>query len=93
VFAASSGLRDTREWPHSVVPSSAAYRAGESPRMTRLYEDHADVYDIAFAWDMGDEVAWMHARLGEGCRSVLEPGCGSGRIVEAFARRGVEAVV
>ena len=60
--------------------------------MTRLYDDHADVYDIAFDWEVGDEVAWMHARLGGGCRSVLEPGCGSGRILEAFARRGVEAV-
>ena len=34
----------------------------------------------------------MHARLGDGCRTVLEPACGSGRIVEAFGRRGVEAV-
>jgi SAM-dependent methyltransferase len=34
----------------------------------------------------------MHARLGYECRSVLEPGCGSGRIVEALARRGLRVV-
>jgi cyclopropane fatty-acyl-phospholipid synthase-like methyltransferase len=33
----------------------------------------------------------MQARLGTDCRSVLEPGCGSGRIVEALARRGLDA--
>jgi len=31
-------------------------------------------------------------RLGPECRSVLEPGCGSGRVLEPLARRGLEAV-
>ena len=60
--------------------------------MTKLYEDHAELYDLAFDWDVSEEVAWVGARLGSACRSVLEPGCGSGRIVEALARRGVEVV-
>jgi len=60
--------------------------------MTRLYAEDAAVYDLAFDWDVGEDVAWMHARLGDDCRSVLEPGCGSGRIVEALARRGLEVV-
>ena len=60
--------------------------------MTSLYEHDADIYDIAFDWDVSEDVAWMLERLGADCRSVLEPGCGSGRIVEALARRGVAAV-
>lgn len=60
--------------------------------MTELYESHAELYDIAFDWDVTNEVAWLHARLGQGCRSVLEPGCGSGRVVEALAREGVDVV-
>jgi SAM-dependent methyltransferase len=60
--------------------------------MTSLYDEHADIYDLAFDWDVSEDVAWLHARLGDDCRSVLEPGCGSGRVVEALARRGLEAV-
>lgn len=60
--------------------------------MTRLYSDHSELYDIAFDWDVGEEVDWLLERLGSGCASVLEPGCGSGRMMEAFARRGVEVV-
>jgi SAM-dependent methyltransferase len=60
--------------------------------MTSLYDEHADIYDIAFDWDVSEDVAWMLERLGDDCLSVLEPGCGSGRIVEAFAGQGVEAV-
>jgi SAM-dependent methyltransferase len=60
--------------------------------MTSLYDDHADIYDLAFDWDVSEDVAWLHVRLGGDCRCVLEPGCGSGRIVEVLARRGLEAV-
>ena len=60
--------------------------------MTGLYAEHADLYDLAFDWDVGEEVAWLQGRLGPGCRSVLEPGCGSGRMLAAFAARGLEAV-
>ena len=58
--------------------------------MTRLYTDDAELYDIAFDWDIEDEVAWILERLDT--TSVLEPGCGSGRMLEALARRGIEAV-
>jgi SAM-dependent methyltransferase len=60
--------------------------------LTDLYERHAELYDRAFAWDIEEEVDWLLGRLGQECRSVLEPGCGSGRVLEALARRGVEAV-
>jgi cyclopropane fatty-acyl-phospholipid synthase-like methyltransferase len=60
--------------------------------MTSLYDNHADIYDLAFDWDVTEDVGWMHARLGRDCRTVLEPGCGSGRIVQALALRGLETV-
>jgi len=59
--------------------------------MTRLYAEEAELYDIAFDWDVADEVGWLLERLG-GARRVLEPGCGSGRIVAALAARGVQVV-
>jgi SAM-dependent methyltransferase len=58
--------------------------------VTRLYADDAELYDIAFDWDISDEVTWLLERLGPDCRTVLEPGCGSGRMLEPFARRGIE---
>jgi SAM-dependent methyltransferase len=61
-------------------------------RSTELYERHAELYDRAFRWDVEDEVDWLLELLGPGCRSVLEPGCGSGRVLEPLARRGLEAV-
>jgi SAM-dependent methyltransferase len=60
--------------------------------VTKLYEDYADLYDVAFDWDVDEEVDWLVTRLGADCRSVLEPGCGSGRIVAALAQRGIEAL-
>ena len=60
--------------------------------MTDLYERHADLYDLAFDWDIEAEVDWLLGRLGLDCRSVLEPGCGSGRVLAALARRGLEVV-
>lgn len=57
--------------------------------MSRIYTDEAELYDIAFDWDLSEEAAWLAQRLG---RSVLEPGCGSGRMLAALAARGLEAV-
>jgi SAM-dependent methyltransferase len=58
--------------------------------MTRLYADDALLYDIAFDWDIEDEVDWLVDRLA--AATVLEPGCGSGRMLVALAGRGIEAV-
>jgi hypothetical protein len=41
--------------------------------MTRLYEDNAELYDIAFDWDISDEADWLVERLA--ATTVLEPGC------------------
>ena len=57
--------------------------------MSRLYTDDAELYDIAFGWDIGDEVSWLVERLGR-LRSVLEPGCGSGRMLAALSEQGID---
>jgi SAM-dependent methyltransferase len=57
--------------------------------VAKLYTDEAELYDIAFGWDVSEEVDWLFEGLGRP-RTVLEPGCGSGRILAEFARRGVE---
>jgi SAM-dependent methyltransferase len=56
------------------------------------YGAHAHLYDIAFSWDIGQEVDWLLSRLGPGVGRILEPACGSGRTFPAFARRGVTVV-
>ena len=60
--------------------------------MSRIYSDEAELYDIAVGWDLSEEVDWLVHRLGPSCGSVLEPGCGSGRMLEALAARGLEVV-
>jgi SAM-dependent methyltransferase len=61
---------------------------GERP--SELYTEYVDLYDLAFDWDVSEEVDWLLQRLGPRCRSVLEPGCGSGRMVEGLARLGLD---
>jgi SAM-dependent methyltransferase len=58
--------------------------------VTRLYEDDAELYDIAFDWDISAEADWLVERLE--AASVLEPGCGGGRMLEALADRGCQVV-
>ena len=53
------------------------------------YASQADLYDLAFAWDVSGEVEWFLGRAGPDVRSVLEPFCGNGRLFPDFARRGV----
>jgi SAM-dependent methyltransferase len=57
--------------------------------MPSLYDDRSWLYDAAFSWDSDDEAAWLVERLGPGVRSLLEPGCGSGRLFPAFAGHGI----
>lgn len=57
--------------------------------MSDLYADLADLYDVVFEWDIEGEADWLVERLGSGCRTVLEPGCGAGRMFEPLARRGL----
>ena len=60
--------------------------------LDELYENRAWVYDAAFSWDVQEEVSWLIDRFGGGPKRLLEPGCGSGRLMPAFAKRGVQVV-
>ena len=57
-----------------------------------IYDEESELYDIAFSWDLGPEVEWLLWRLGPGVKTLLEPGCGSGRMFPEFVRRGVRVV-
>ena len=57
-----------------------------------LYTTEARLYDVAFSWDTSEEIDWLVARLGGDCASILEPACGSGRLLEGFGRRAIERV-
>jgi SAM-dependent methyltransferase len=59
--------------------------------VTRLYTDEVELYDIAFTWDLEDEVSWLLERFGPSCKAVLEPGSGTGRMLEALAAHGLAA--
>jgi SAM-dependent methyltransferase len=54
-----------------------------------IYDRDAELYDIAFSWDVGEEVDWLLERLGGDVAAVLEPACGSGRMFPELVRRGV----
>jgi len=58
--------------------------------------DHPAYYDIAFAEDTGAEADFVEAvwkRFGDGSLNrLLEPGCGSGRLVLELAKRGYSVV-
>jgi SAM-dependent methyltransferase len=56
--------------------------------MSRLYEDDAWLYDLAFSWDATEEIEWLLGRLGD-VDSVLEIGCGSGRFFPHLVRHGI----
>jgi SAM-dependent methyltransferase len=55
-----------------------------------FYASHAELYDLAFSWDVESEVEWLVSRFPPGARSVLEPFCGNGRLFPGLARRGFE---
>ncbi len=60
--------------------------------MNELYGDRAWVYDAAFSWDVQQEVSWLIERFGGSPKRLLEPGGGSGRLMPAVAKQGVEVV-
>jgi len=58
--------------------------------MSKAYDTNAWLYDAAFSWDVMDEVCWLVGRFGPDTRSVLEPACGSGRLLEGLVRVGLD---
>jgi SAM-dependent methyltransferase len=60
--------------------------------MSRLYTDHAALYDAAFDWDVHGQANAISALSGITQGRVLEPMCGSGRLLRAFAAEGFDTV-
>ena len=60
--------------------------------MGELYTTFAALYDAAFDWDVEDQVSAITGLSGVTEGRVLEPMCGSGRLLRAFAAAGFEAV-
>ena len=50
--------------PEAAVPSRE-YTPGV-PVRSDFYASQADLYDLAFSWDVEDEAAWLHARFTRG---------------------------
>jgi len=55
-----------------------------------IYNDFAELYDIAFSWDVSDEVKWLSERIGKPNPTVLEVACGSGRMFASLLGQGFE---
>lgn len=77
------------------TPDAGTARAAETP----LYSS-PEIYEVAFGWDLRRELDFYercfreHARDGapRPVKRILEPCCGTGRLLESMARRGYEAV-
>jgi len=50
-----------------------------------LYDQHADLYDLAFSGDVGPEVEWLFKKPGTDIHVILKSGCGSGRMFPVSA--------
>ena len=80
---------------HSRVPASSGPGSclTEFDPCTRLY-DLPEVYDIAFAWDLSQEISFFK-RVFETyvpfpVRHVLEPACGTGRFLRTLPAHGFQ---
>ena len=56
--------------------------------------DSPEIYDVAFGWDLGMEMDFVESCLrkhvSDPVRRILEPACGTGRVLAALAERGYE---
>ena len=59
---------------------------------SELYDDFGAIYAAAFDWNTNDQVAPICALSGIERGRVVEPMCGSGRLLGAFAKAGFETV-
>ena len=60
--------------------------------MSEIYTRHAALYDAAFDWEVGNEVGSISGLAGLAAGRVLEPMCGSGRLLRGFAADGFDTV-
>ena len=58
-----------------------------------LYK-HPEIYDIAFSWDLSDEVRFFkrvfESQVPFSVKRILEPACGTGRMLRALAGAGFQ---
>lgn len=60
-----------------------------------LLYSNPEIYDVAFGWDLKLELdflesCWTDHVKGGAVRRILEPACGTGRLLEALAERGYD---
>ena len=59
----------------------------------QLY-NHPEIYDIAFSWDLGEEIRFFkrifETHVPFPVKRVLEPACGTGRMLRALAGAGFQ---
>lgn len=60
--------------------------------MSDLYSTFAALYDAAFDWDVTDQVSAIAGLSALEAGRVLEPMCGSGRLLRGFAAAGFDTV-
>src|ERR671937_3002169 len=82
--------RSRRAWPWVLQcrPGRGCY----NPPMIDLYRDRPDLYDVLHDAEGGDEtfyVAMARALVQQG-GTVLELGCGTGRVMEALLEQGLQ---
>jgi SAM-dependent methyltransferase len=65
------------------------------PHAPILY-DSPEIYDVAFGWDLELELGFLESCLAkhvvDPVRRILEPACGTGRVLAALADRGYEVM-
>ncbi len=66
-----------------------------NPSSPSLY-DSPEIYDVAFGWDLEMELTFVESCLRkhvvDPVRRIVEPACGTGRVLAALAARGYEVL-
>jgi len=55
--------------------------------LINLYRDYAGLYDAAFDWDDSDQVVTICELTGLSQGRVLEPMCGTGRLLKVLQQK------
>jgi SAM-dependent methyltransferase len=76
------------------VPASVS--TSQPPKAVPLLYDSPEIYDVAFGWDLDLELTFVESCLRthvvDPVRRILEPACGTGRILVPLASRGYEVL-
>jgi SAM-dependent methyltransferase len=68
---------------------------GERPDAGSLYSS-PEIYDVAFGWSLGLELDFLESCWSDHVqgrvRRILEPACGTGRVLHALAERGYQVL-